>query len=32
MAELAFPVLNTLILGSALVAGVIDYIRTNNGK
>jgi hypothetical protein len=32
MAELALPVLNTLILGSALVAGVVDYIRTKDEK
>jgi hypothetical protein len=28
MADLAFPVLNSFILGSVLVATAIDYVKT----
>lgn len=32
MAELAFPVLNTVILGSILAVAIIDYMRMKQDK
>ncbi len=32
MAELALPVMNSLILGSFMAAGVVDYVKTKNDK